>query len=80
MKKTGLLSLLVGLSFLKFAHADTITSAGSVTQRGAKQETISSGQAGKPPRLVKPAPVAPAPVVIVPAGSGQTTPVAPAGK
>ena len=84
MKKPHLLLLGIGLSFLEFAHADTISSSGqmsqSVTQSGAKQETISSHQQGKPSKVVKPAQATPVPVVVVPASPGQTTPGAPAGK
>ena len=80
MKKLNLLLLCVGLSFLKFTSADTISSTGQVTQTGAKQETISSHQQGKPDKVVKPAQAAPTSVVVVPASPGQAAPGTPTGK
>jgi len=79
---------LVLISFVTFtlftsALAETIRSDGSITQANTPQNTISSAQAGKREKIVKPT-VTPsasvAPVVIVPAGQPSPKPVSPSGR
>jgi hypothetical protein len=67
----------VSLTLFTSAMADTIRSDGSITESQALRSTVSSAQAGKPAKIVKPA-VTPStsvsPVVIVPGSQNAPAP------
>jgi hypothetical protein len=75
----------VSLTLFTSALADTIRSDGSITESQAQKNTVSSAQAGKPAKVVKPA-VTPstsvAPVIILPGGQNAPAPASasPSGK
>jgi hypothetical protein len=73
----------VSLTLFTSAMADTIRSDGSITESQAQRSTVSSAQAGKPAKIVKPA-VTPStsvsPVVIVPGSQNAPAPASSSGK
>jgi len=72
-----------GLTLFTSALADTIRSDGSVTESQAQRGTMSSAQAGRPLKVIKPA-VTPStslsPVIIVPSSQGAPAAASPSGK